>query len=285
MASNLVSSSGHAGSWRGFLKSGPLITNLVDGKFDMDSSQNSRYLFDLHRKIDLIAEERGLIAIKSAVNLLQLDLDGEFAKAQHPELLKMFQDVFPDVVIPNGILTTVSQHGGLHVYLVTHRNFNERERISYQLMLGSDPKREILNLKRMTNHDGLALITLFETPANAILVSQFLHQFGVTLDLSQCARIAGLLPKERKSVNKLPEHLLIRRPTKILQLSRGVLAQLWFWLIGQPERAFTNVELESKMVHVKEFCPRCIKMHQRAIKKRLGKERRNAEKNITSSSS
>jgi hypothetical protein len=130
------------------------------------------------RDIQTIAEGLGLECIESDERLLQLDLDSPEAVEAHGVLLEMFKRYFPKTLSGKSVaivgqMTTTSKSGGTHVYLTLAQPLSERERIELQSLLGSDRKREILNLVRV-DRLGDGVITLFETPEEAYRVRSFL---------------------------------------------------------------------------------------------------------------
>jgi hypothetical protein len=145
--------------------------------------------YDLNRAVDKLAEERGLAVVRSAPNLLMLDLDTPEQEKTWESNKFLLTDRFDGLFVMRGhagdvldgvALETTSQSGNRHVYVWLLAPLTEGERIAMQAALGSDPKREMLNLARLRKH-GEAGITLFEEYAEAVRVNQWLAIMEATL--------------------------------------------------------------------------------------------------------
>lgn len=80
-------------------------------------------------------------------NELFIDIDSASAYTRFKQLLAMFEKFIP----VERVTATPSASGGQHQHIVVAltQRVTEFERIAYQAILGSDPKREVLSLERL----------------------------------------------------------------------------------------------------------------------------------------
>ncbi len=98
------------------------------------------------------AEASGCVIDLATPNTLQLDLDGEAAYKLFLEQVNLLVD---HSLLPNGtrVVARPSKSGNIHVTVVMPRyiNWPTTQRIMMQALLGSDLRREALNLSRWDN--------------------------------------------------------------------------------------------------------------------------------------
>jgi len=109
------------------------------------------------------ADIRGLVVVPSTADTLQLDFDSEaayeeFLESRLPKLLNLY-----DV---KRVYWTESASGNKHVYVVLPFESTPIERIALQAVLGSDPIRELLSIRR--EDEGADNPSLFFEKPNAV---------------------------------------------------------------------------------------------------------------------
>lgn len=114
--------------------------------------------------------KRGLNVVASDERHLQLDLDTPMTEQQREALEILKRDT--DLV--DRELTTVSQHGRHHHYILLTRELDLHTRIMLQAVLGSDPRRELLSAMREGVRD--PELVLFETDEEYPIVLRFLDR-------------------------------------------------------------------------------------------------------------
>ena len=92
-------------------------------------------------------------------NELQLDIDNEEQYEHFQRMRPAVEEMF-DVT---DIVETPSKSGNRHIRLFTAYNLSVPERIALQALLGSDPKKELISLRRWLNGDPVPIL-LFELP-------------------------------------------------------------------------------------------------------------------------
>jgi hypothetical protein len=107
------------------------------------------------------AELLGLKMVKSAPDLLLLDLDSDAHVVDFNVSLGIMGEA-PTKLIKSYLLTT-SKNGRKHAYVKLTRSFALLERIGFQAVLGSDRKRETLSVLELLKEYEEPTV-LFETP-------------------------------------------------------------------------------------------------------------------------
>lgn len=110
---------------------------------------------------------------------LQLDLDKPKTPKEVVHQEGEIWQILAEMWELTEIHDTESQHGGVHRYIKLPDGLSEPVRIALQVILGSDPKRELLSLLRHVRAElgmspGRPHVVLFETAAEAQGVEQFL---------------------------------------------------------------------------------------------------------------
>lgn len=95
-----------------------------------------------------LAEEAKCDLVVASDTTLQLDIDGLAARRQYVVVLDILRSRFPDLLTPKSE-SWISKSGNEHVVLHLQKPLPVEERIMFQAMLGSDGKREALNLNRV----------------------------------------------------------------------------------------------------------------------------------------
>jgi hypothetical protein len=114
------------------------------------------------------AQEAGLEVYVPKDNELTLDLDNEDYEAfsifgpSEPlgEMLNMLSRYYGTI----SYRPTKSKSGKVHLYITLPAPVNRVERIALQAIMGSDPKREMINLVRHNNGAMGEPILMFEVP-------------------------------------------------------------------------------------------------------------------------
>lgn len=110
------------------------------------------------------AKARGLVALAPKPNELFVDIDDE----QSMEAFALRRAIFDRHILPlPGLVEAVPSKSGrpgkFHITLQLERDITDLERVLFQLMLGSDPVRELLSYRRILNGDPHATL-FFELP-------------------------------------------------------------------------------------------------------------------------
>src|SRR5574342_716431 len=122
-----------------------------------------------------VCKEMGLKYVVSTEFHLQLDIDSRYDYWK--KNLEQVERDLPELVID--YLETKSKRGFQHVYIRVSKSLTYGERIALQLILGSDPVRERLALRRVLLDLFEHPIVLFETPNEFPKVKEYL---GLTYD-------------------------------------------------------------------------------------------------------
>jgi hypothetical protein len=124
------------------------------------------------------AKPLGVAVIESDAWQLQVDIDvpsGESVASEFYEekVDKAREQILRDWCIGD-VLVTKSRNGNQHMYATLRQTTDVRHRVALQLAMGSDPIREVLVLKRLTEAPKRPPMVMFETPEEAQRVRQFL---------------------------------------------------------------------------------------------------------------
>lgn len=120
--------------------------------------------YDWNRVIEVVAKEKGCIILRPAENELFLDFDTE---EQWKGLEEQLADLINDRECPHSISETFSKSGApnRHVIITFHgKKFSPGERVLFQMLLGSDPKREFLDGRRLFHGVSAENTTCFFEP-------------------------------------------------------------------------------------------------------------------------
>lgn len=126
------------------------------------------------------AEANGLHAVTADDNHLQLDIDVPYGqKSERSEAAAEAYTLIFDRLGLTDVLTVPSRNGNQHTYIKLPRPLPHAARVALQVILGSDPKREALNLLRELFPDkppyGIQTM-LFEEDEQAEKVKEFLKE-------------------------------------------------------------------------------------------------------------
>jgi hypothetical protein len=106
-------------------------------------------------------EKDGLVLVVPEDNEIQIDLDSEEEWEEFQKRFEVFKRHFGLFI--EGVKTIPSKSGlpHRHIYIEMGTKYSVMERIAFQACLGSDPTREINNMRRVFNDD-IYPIALFE---------------------------------------------------------------------------------------------------------------------------
>lgn len=112
------------------------------------------------------ARERGLVVRYPAPNELFVDIDSLEQLYLHNQLFSIFEEMEPGIVA-HRTASPSGKPGRFHVVVVLPRDVrDEAERLMLQAFLGSDPKRELLGYRHLTEGAELKRCNcFFEKPA------------------------------------------------------------------------------------------------------------------------
>lgn len=96
------------------------------------------------------AKEEGNIVVLPETNQLLIDIDSPEAEAVYNKNKPKFDMHVAGIISEE---RRPSRNGNTHIYVTLDRDIDERERILYQLFLGSDQTRELLSYIRVINDD------------------------------------------------------------------------------------------------------------------------------------
>jgi hypothetical protein len=140
---------------------------------------------DIGLPVEPTAAALGLKIVTATSYHLQLDLDSPEAFDRFEENFALLDEHFKRIGWEMQRLLTVSKSGNTHVYIrivsegipgAAAQSFDIQQRIALQAALGSDGKRELLNLVRYYDDvDTRDNVVLFETPEEYIKVMDFLY--------------------------------------------------------------------------------------------------------------
>lgn len=114
------------------------------------------------------AERLGLVVVEPGANELFIDIDSDEDEAHYYEMLSVLRE---NEIPFDEHKRTVSKSGNTHIYLTIApcktRDvvMTDTQRIAFQAALGSDRKRELLSLLRLTLGTGRAPTLFFEKEA------------------------------------------------------------------------------------------------------------------------
>ena len=97
------------------------------------------------------AKDNNLDVVFPKPNELQIDIDSEEAYARYGGVLERLQRHFR--FITESITPSRSGYPKRHIVLTLREPVTDVQRIALQAILGSDPVRELLSLKRIENGD------------------------------------------------------------------------------------------------------------------------------------
>jgi hypothetical protein len=120
--------------------------------------------YDWNRVVQEIAEEKGCKVLRPEPNQLFLDFDTD---AEFQKLPDRICDLLKDRDCPFSMEEWFSKSGAPHRHVILtfrSRTFTASERVLYQLLLGSDPKREFLDSRRLFHGVSAENTTCFFEP-------------------------------------------------------------------------------------------------------------------------
>ncbi len=120
--------------------------------------------YDWNRIIEQVAEDNDCMILRPAENALFLDFDTE---EQWLGLDEKIADLLKDKECPHSITAWASKSGAPHRHVVVAfhtKKFTPGERVLFQMLLGSDPKREFLDARRLFHGVSAENTTCFFEP-------------------------------------------------------------------------------------------------------------------------
>lgn len=114
-----------------------------------------------------------LVVFETNERLLMVDLDGEDGYLDFVKGRSLLHRYTEGKLLDRELSVPSRTPGNYHVYLTTKQPLDMPTRILYQLILGSDKKREVFGLVRIDKNDATPLL-MFETAENAEKVRSFL---------------------------------------------------------------------------------------------------------------
>lgn len=118
-------------------------------------------------KMRKMAEKQNAEVVESTDTTLLLDIDSLPAKAQYNDVRGILSSKLPRLFGPqSGDISWPSKSGNEHIVVHLKTPIGASERIAFQAILGSDGKREALNLARIKKQGlGNEAIVLFRPKA------------------------------------------------------------------------------------------------------------------------
>jgi len=125
--------------------------NIEISKVDQED-EDRKYDFWTIRSEKAFKEARNLnqIVVLPEDRQLLIDIDSPEAEAVYNKNKPKFQTHIANIVKEE---RKTSRNGNTHIYVTLDLDFDARERILYQLFLGSDQTRELLSYVRWINED------------------------------------------------------------------------------------------------------------------------------------
>jgi hypothetical protein len=123
----------------------------VEKKETAEEEEARYFLMSLHSDHAYAeAKKENNVVVLPEENQLLLDIDSPEAEAVYNKNKSRF--ITHIAVIINEERKT-SRGGNTHIYVTLDRNIDKRERVLFQLFLGSDPTREMLSQVRIEHND------------------------------------------------------------------------------------------------------------------------------------
>ncbi len=137
---------------------------MTDSLDTLPVTANDDCEYDWNRIIEQVAEDKDCTILRPKENELFLDFDTE---EQWTGMDEKLADLIKDKDCPHAVTVWASQSGAPHRHvIVTFRNktFTPGQRVLFQMLLGSDPKREFLDARRLFHGVSAENTTCFFEP-------------------------------------------------------------------------------------------------------------------------
>ncbi len=137
---------------------------MTDSLDTLPVTANDDCEYDWNRIIEQVAEDKGCTILRPKENELFLDFDTE---EQWTGLDEKLADLIKDHECPVAVTAWASQSGAPHRHVIVtfhNKTFTPGRRVLFQMLLGSDPKREFLDARRLFHGVSAENTTCFFEP-------------------------------------------------------------------------------------------------------------------------